>query len=572
MSRPLTLLLAAHVAACAPCGPDDVVHGDGSCAAPEPDWTADAELPAEGHRANIYRLATADLAAAEEAGLLAASAWPVDVSGLFIPYTPLRVILEEHSENASVQTARDLARVFIGFDSMDALYAWSGAAPYNPPGAVAPFYAPRPEGVSTDRVGVGVVDTEWGGGLTFSCLSCHAGRLLGRTVVGLQNRRTRANAFFEFGQRVIGFAEPQALVTFGDATDGELEMLLRSAQRLEAVGSKTPEALGLDTSLAQVALSLARREPDAWSTRSWLTESSPAPNALESFVADSKPMPFWTLKYKTRWLSDGSVVSGNPVHTNFLWNELGRGTDLPELAGWLDANDDVVRALTAAAFNSRAPRWTDYFPADSIDRVQAQRGQAVFEGTCATCHGSYDKGWDADDAAERDAEGLLETVAVRYHSRTPVFDVGTDPQRREGMQHFADQLNALEISADVGTVIEPQGGYVPPPLDGIWARYPYLHNNAVPTLCALLEVAADRPTEFVQGPSEEAGDFDVECVGYPLGDAMPPGWAEDAEAQFLVGGPGMSNAGHDAWLLDAAGQPVFDAADKAALIAFLKTL
>ncbi|MCO4771586.1 MAG: hypothetical protein KDA24_16255, partial [Deltaproteobacteria bacterium] len=140
------------------------------------------------------------------------------------------------------------------------------------------------------------------------------------------------------------------------------------------------------------------------------------------------------------------------------------------------------------------------------------------------------------------------------------------------MQHFADRLNELAISENIATVIEPQTGYVPPPLDGVWARYPYLHNNAVPSLCALLEVAADRPTSFVQGPSESLADYDVDCVGYPTGDAIPAEWLVDEDTTYAVGGPGMSNAGHDAWLTDEAGAPVFTAADKVDLITFLKTL
>lgn len=559
------LLLAVLLSGCI------CAEGDPCAVGGAPDWSATATLPPVGHRADIYGLGDA-LPQAQERGLLAATSWPVEVSGLFVPHDPLRVILEDPSEDVTVQTGRDLARAFIGFDSLDALYDWAGAPVFNEPEAPHPYRAPRPEGPATGRMGVGVVDTEWGPGLTFSCLSCHAGRVLGRTVVGVPNRRTRANAFFAFGEGVVDYAEPEFMVTFGDATEAEVEMLRRSADRLSAVGSRTPQTLGLDTSLAQVALSLARRDDDPWATRSWMAEANPAENALASFVADSKPMPFWTMKYKTRWLSDGSVVSGNPVHTNFLWNELGRGTDLPELAAWLDGNEDVVRDLTAAVFASEAPRWTDFFDPETIDLASAQAGEALFAEHCASCHGSYDKGWDAADAAERDAAGLLETVAVRYHDVTPVMDVGTDPQRAEGMVHFASRLNELEISHAIGAVIEPQAGYVPPPLVGIWARYPYLHNNAVPTLCAMLEVGEDRPTEFVQGPSEGLGDFDADCVGYPVGEAMPAGWAEDAEAVYTTGAPGLSNRGHDAWLVDANGAPVLDAADKAALIAYLKTL
>jgi mono/diheme cytochrome c family protein len=238
----------------------------------------------------------------------------------------------------------------------------------------------------------------------------------------------------------------------------------------------------------------------------------------------------------------------------------------------LAENDDAVRALTAAVFASEAPRWTDYFAASTIDVEQAQRGSELFEATCSGCHGSYDKGWQADDASSRSEVELLETVAVRYHARTPLFDVGTDGQRGEGMTHFADRLNALEISQRIETVVEPQSGYVPPPLNGIWARYPYLHNNAVPSLCALLTVGDARPTEFVQGPSESIEDFDVDCVGYPIGEAIPQSWGDDEDSVYRVGGPGMSNAGHDEWLTGVDGAPTFSDEDRDAVIAFLKTL
>ncbi len=579
VSRCLLLFVLALLPACVPCPDDEVLHGDGTCAPAEPDWSRTATLPGEGHRTNIYRLAPEDLRAATQRGLLAATTWPVDISGVYVPLNPLQVILEEDSDDSTVQTGRDLARVFIGFESMEALYSWVGAPPFNDdaslPGGQAgsteprsPYEAPFPPGFGPgDRMGVSHVDTEWGTGLTFSCMTCHAGRMLGRTVVGLPNRRSRANAFFDFGKDVVAVADPEFLRTLGEATDGEVAMLERAALRLPAVGNKSPETLGLDTSLAQVALSLSRRAEDAWASRDWRSEGNPRPNALEDFVADSKPMPFWTLKYKTRWLSDGSVVSGNPVHTNFLWNELGRGTDLPDLDSWLGDNGDVVRDVTAAVFASPAPRWTDFFPADSIDLASAQRGQVLFDVTCSECHGSYVKGWEDPEATDP-----LANVALDYPSPTPVRDVGTDPQRAQGMQYFADALNDLTISANIATVIEPQTGYVAPPLDGIFARYPYLHNNSVPSLCALLTPGSERPTTFVQGPSEGAEDFDADCVGYPIGDALPEAWLVNDEATYIVGGPGMSNGGHDAWLLDAQGQARFDAQQRWDLIEFLKTL
>lgn len=70
----------------------------------------------------------------------------------------------------------------------------------------------------------------------------------------------------------------------------------------------------------------------------------PRETPLDHFIADSKPAVWWNVKYKTRWLSDGSVMSGNPILTNFLWNELGRGVDLVELANWVRKNPEIIEA------------------------------------------------------------------------------------------------------------------------------------------------------------------------------------------------------------------------------------
>jgi mono/diheme cytochrome c family protein len=334
-------------------------------------------------------------------------------------------------------------------------------------------------------------------------------------------------------------------------------------------------ALGLDTSLDQVGSSLARRTPDGVASFDGLLASNPPETLLDTLVADSKPMVWWTLKYKTRWLSDASIVSGNPVFTNFLWNELGRGVDLEELDVWLESPEgvQVLDELTVAVFASEAPRWTDYFPAESIDEDLARAGQDLFAERCASCHGTYDKGWDAPDADTRDAVARRETVGVHYAAQTTRVDVGTDPQRAAGMA-VLEALNGLDISAKLDTVVEAAPrGYVPPPLDGIWARYPYFHHNAAPTLCDVLSPPEERVRAFVQGPSNDLDtEFDADCVGYPTGEAIPEAWRDDEGAWVVLEEVGLSLEGHDEMLYDADGSLAIGPDERAALIAFLKTL
>ena len=64
-------------------------------------------------------------------------------------------------------------------------------------------------------------------------------------------------------------------------------------------------------------------------------------------------------------------------------------------------------------------------------------------------------------------------------------------------------------------------GYQAPPLDGIWATAPYLHNGSVPTLYHLLK-SSDRPARFRRPPSTDFEHYDQVKVGWkfePVTDA-----------------------------------------------------
>ena len=83
-------------------------------------------------------------------------------------------------------------------------------------------------------------------------------------------------------------------------------------------------------------------------------------------------------------------------------------------------------------------------------------------------------------------------------------------------------------------------------------------------MCAFLSPVVDRPSVFVQGPSDSAADYDADCVGYPVGDAIPDAWWTDADALYDTTLPGRSNQGHETFV----GTPQ----QRQQLITFLKTL
>jgi hypothetical protein len=100
------------------------------------------------------------------------------------------------------------------------------------------------------------------------------------------------------------------------------------------------------------------------------------------------------------------------------------------------------------------------------------------------------------------------------------------------------------------------------PLQGIWATAPYLHNGSVPTLYALLQRPADRPTTFCVGSHK----FDPKEVGFAYKGPCPAG-----AFKFVVSGQdgtprGNSNAGHDYGASTLSDEQRYD------LIEYMKTL
>lgn len=537
------------------------------------DWSRDLEV--HSPRENLYELSPGEFEKTVMKGRKHALFYPVSVSKLTIPYQPLVTFFETKPNDPVRELLYKLAKVVSPFKSMNEVFSWLGVHEF-PNGIQAETPNAFPILTAQEKtlpMGATLFDTADGKALTFGCAACHTSDLFGVKVLGLTNRFPRANEFFRKGATLAPYVNTFLFKDLLNATEGEREILVRAKHNLKFVGTKEPVSVGLDTSLAQVALSLAKRKKDDYATPTEFSHRFPRRNKLETMVADSKPAVWWNLKYKNRWLSDGSIVSGNPVHTNFLWNEIGRGTDLKELEVWMKENNETIEALTAAVFASRPPRYEKFFGPNAINIEKAKRGQKHFVQSCQKCHGTYEKGWEQANAFSLNKTELIQNVKVTYHLKTPVKDVGTDPGRYLGMHEFATDLNRLAISKAIGTVVEPQKGYVPPPLDGIWARWPYFHNNSIPNLCALLTPAAKRPVTYVAGKAiNKATDFDQECVGYPLGDKAPAAWKKDPDFLYDTRKEGLSNKGHDDRIFIKDGQEIYSREQKLELIEFLKTL
>lgn len=536
-------------------------------------WTESEPYPLEGI-SNPYDIQDLNqLNEFRERGLWHAMNYPVEVTGVLLPYKAVREFVDGTSSNFFRRGIERIFQKVFKVGSFDELSAWLGLHKYPEKQGSGPYYIPGAASPHIDhRMGVSLINKHNVNGFTYGCATCHVGNLFGKSVMGLTNRFPRANHFFIRGKKALNLAPPAMFKAATGASDGEYKLYKQSYKRIKSVGARKPVYLGLDTSLAHVALSLAHRNKDEYASFNEKLEKKPRKEKLRSFNSDSKPAVWWNVKYKNRWLLDGSVISGNPILTNLLWNEIGRGTDLRELESWLQKNEQVIKDLTTAVFLSEAPSYFDFFSAEGFDIRAAQRGQAVYNLRCAKCHGQYHKGWDVEGSELWPKVDRLKTVKVEYFEQTPVKNVGTDPLRAQGMESLL-QLNDLKISKNNGIKIKLQKGYVPPPLVGIWARWPYFHNNSVPNLCALLSLEKQRPKTYWSGPANNPeSDFDSECVGYPLGEKTPIKWKENPEYFFDTSKSGLSSMGHTENILIKGRRVLINESEKMDLIQFLKTL
>jgi hypothetical protein len=106
-----------------------------------------------------------------------------------------------------------------------------------------------------------------------------------------------------------------------------------------------------------------------------------------------------------------------------------------------------------------------------------RRGRGVFAANCAGCHGTY-----AEDEADETYPNLL----------FPLDLIGTDPVVAEGGTKYAPELVDWYNESFYGSVTrmepdDPFPGYMAPPLDGVWATGPFLHNGSVPTIELVLD-------------------------------------------------------------------------------------
>jgi mono/diheme cytochrome c family protein len=448
------------------------------------------------------------------------SGWGACVVGLLVAF-PAVSARAEPPDPASVERGRVAltTRGYIRPGWKDDTYQRAGAVwgesespdPVNDPESYAAAFnrrygfhpAPYPNGGLPMGLRRGVTKDGQPAGLAIDCLACHGGSIGGTSYVGLGNTRLDMKKFSDEMAQAEGRSRPVP------------PFVVNTSRGTVNAGM-----------MAVVLFSLRN---DDLSRRVF-------PLPLGANLPELDVPPWWNLRKKATMYYDGRTPADSVrANMQFLLGD----KSLDELK----ALEPVFRDIQAYLKSLTPPKYP--FP---IDQAKAERGRVVFESNCSKCHGTY--GPDG-----------------RYPNRIVELSViGTDPARALGIsERSVAHYNATWFGEE--HPVDPvMVGYQAPPLDGVWASAPYLHNGSVPTIEHLLN-SSTRPRIYKRPPSTDFAHYDRERVGWTFEPVESPESVKPGERGDVFDSSrfGLGNGGHT--FGDKLTEP-----ERAEVIEYLKTL
>jgi mono/diheme cytochrome c family protein len=381
-----------------------------------------------------------------------------------------------------------------------------------------------------------------------NCLMCHGGTFDGTLHVGLGN----ATADFTAGAGggATGIPITDALVDALGLDVAERAQLTKMAGRGAVLGPLTKmRTIGQNPAELFAVILMVHHDRDtlAWSDAP-LAPFVPRDRSGQP-VADprltSDPPPWWRAHKKNALFYNGMARGDHrgtmALATSVCVDDVARARVVDEQFKDIQA---YIRSLRAPVY----PR--------AVDARLAARGKAVFVRDCGGCHGTY---------AARDEDETYPNLLL------PLDVIGTDPVVAEaGVVHSPELVDWYNRSFYGGVTRmvpdDPFPGYMPPPLDGVWATAPYLHNGSVPTVDLVLNSRA-RPRVWKRVDLDST-NFDEEELGWP--------WERVPVPQDAVPEPERKRVyDTSAWSQSNAGHTFGDhltAKERRAVIEYLKTL
>lgn len=352
-----------------------------------------------------------------------------------------------------------------------------------------------------------------GKGLATDCMLCHGSSIAGQSYVGLGNASLDIQALFED-------------LTAADGRPPKLPFQFCNVRGTSEAG-------------AMSVFLLSYREPNL------ILRSSPLNLGLRDNMCEDVPAWWLLKKKKTMYHTGGGDARSVRALMQFMMSPLN-----PPAA--FHKAEPKFADIQAFLLSIQAPKYPFF-----IDQQLASKGEAIFNDRCARCHGTYGEKWTYPNKI------------------VPLDEIGTDRKRFDGVSaKFANYYNKSWFAR------EKQGwfaddfpakltvGYQAPPLDGIWATAPYLHNGSVPTVYDVLN-SRTRPRIFTRSYRTDKEAYDPVKLGWKVQvlDRGADPKLPDIERRKIYDTtlPGRGNGGH------TFGDDLTEA-ERRAVIEYLKTL
>ena len=210
-----------------------------------------------------------------------------------------------------------------------------------------------------------------------------------------------------------------------------------------------------------------------------------------------KPQPWTNYKYKTGGTEGQGLYVDGGFEGNVADVTYAMAISRDHLGKDYAEAREVFRQCVPSYFKALAtPRYP--FIA-TVSETKADAGHAVFMETCSRCHGEFKK------------TGPKTYDLVNFPNKLVDHEeLGTDPLRITGVFDMNVEEKKRFLSGKVTTTHK----YAAPPLVGIWARGPYLHNASVPSVYDLLK-SSTRPRKYSMRPSSTDPDnYDQARIGW----------------------------------------------------------
>lgn len=338
--------------------------------------------------------------------------------------------------------------------------------------------------------------------VTSNCLACHAAFFNDKLVVGLGNESR------DFTQDLSAFVESVGAYVHDEREAREWQ---KWADRWNAIAPYIrTETKGVNAADNLTFALFAHRDPESLE---WSDE--PLIEPPKKYALPVSVPPWWRMSKKHAMFYDGG---GRGDHAPWMMAASTLCTDSVNEAKQIDSYFPDVQAFI---YSLEPPEYPF-----KINAKLAQKGQPVFEANCSGCHGTY-----GPDPSYPNLILALE-------------EVGTDPELARSSNRDSDRFIRWFNRSFYGrrAKFAPAPGYYAPPLDGIWATAPYLHNGSVPTIEALLE-SSRRPKKWAR--SFDSTDYDEKALGWRYTEpTVEPQDPEERNRIYDTSRHGYSNQGH----------------------------